>query len=74
MRVTEHMRRGPQPRPLRELAEQIDGRRIPHRSTDLATPPVHEDIVVRDLSILMNQVVCVKCHRLFRDMHHIRRA
>jgi hypothetical protein len=22
----------------------------------------------------MNQVVCVECHRLFRDMHHIRRA
>src|SRR5258708_1419206 len=49
MRVTEHMRCGPQPRPLRELAEQIDGRRIPHRSTDLATPPIHEDIVLQDL-------------------------
>jgi NADPH:quinone reductase-like Zn-dependent oxidoreductase len=21
-----------------------------------------------------DQVVCVECHRLFRDMHHIRRA
>src|ERR1017187_8929910 len=43
MRVTEHMRRRVQPCPLRELAEQIDGSRVPHRSADMAAPPVHED-------------------------------
>jgi hypothetical protein len=74
MGVTEHVRRCLQPSPLRELPEEIDYRRIPHWRSDLAAPPVHEDIVVRSFSIFMNEVVRIKSHRRFRDMHHIRRA
>src|SRR5271168_1292535 len=72
--VTEHVRRRLQPGSLRELTEQIYYCRIPHRRSNLAAPPVHEDIVVRRFSICMNEVVRVKSHRRFRDMHYIRRA
>src|ERR1700733_13788082 len=74
MGVTEYVRRCLQPSPLRELPEEIDHGRIPHWRSDLAAPPVHEDIVVRSFSIFMNEVVRIKSHRRFRDMHHIRRA
>jgi hypothetical protein len=74
MGVTEDVRRCLQPSPLRELPEEIDYRRIPHWRSNPAAPPVHEDIVVRRFSIFMNEVVRIKSHRRFRDMHHIRRA
>jgi hypothetical protein len=73
MRVTEHVWRRLQPGSFRELTEQIDHSRILHRSSDFAAPPVREDIVVRSLAVLMDQVVCVQRHRLFRDMDHIGR-
>src|SRR5271154_4610277 len=74
MSVTEHMWRRLQAGSFRELTEQIDHSRILHRSPDSAAPPVREDIVVRSLAVLMDQVVCVQRHRMFRDMDHIGRT